>query len=83
MPLESKTIFFSLASFLIFIIILSILGVLQPVTSNQKEVVIHTNKKIHYPPVYYGNPYRKNNIYAPDVYLATTPYGRSNVIRYF
>lgn len=48
MPLESKTIFFSFASFLIFIIILSILGVLQPVSSNQKEVVVYTNKKIHY-----------------------------------
>jgi hypothetical protein len=83
MQLESKTIFFSLASFLIFIIILSVLGILQPISSNQTEVVIHTNKKNINPPVYYGNPYRKNNIYGPDVYLATTQYGRSNINRYF
>ena len=45
MALESKTIFFSLASFLIFIIILSVLGVLGPVpSSKEKEVVVNTKR---------------------------------------
>ena len=45
MALESKTIFFSLASFLIFIIILSVLGVLGPVpSSKEKEIVVKTNE---------------------------------------
>ncbi len=77
MALESKTIFFSLASFLIFIIILSVLGVLGPVSSSkEKEVVVNTNRRLFYPPSYHGGLYRKNLVYAPDVYVNPGPYAR-------
>lgn len=84
MALESKTIFFSLASFLVFIIILSVLGVLGPVpSSKEKEVVVTTNRGLFYPPSYYGGPYRKNFVYAPDMYVAPGPYARRYANRRF
>ena len=75
MAIESKNVFFILASFLIFIIILSMLGILAP-NDYSKEVVVNTNREMYYPPVYYGGPYRKNNVYAPNVFMGRGPYIR-------
>jgi len=63
--MDTKNLFFGLGSFLIIIIILSMLGVLEPKqTEETKEVVVQRGGD----PVYYGGPYRKNIVYAPDVY---------------
>ena len=73
--MDSKNLFFGLGSILIIIIILSVLGVLEPTQSiskpNTKEVIIQQT-----PPVYYGGGYRKNIVYAPDVYTRPRFYGR-------
>jgi hypothetical protein len=69
--MDSKNLFFGLGSVLIIIIILSVLGVLGPKqnisqlpTQDTKEIIIHQSL----PPVYYGGGYRKNIVYAPDLY---------------
>jgi hypothetical protein len=78
MTIESKNVFFILASFLIFIIILSMLGILAPNDYDySKEVIVNTIREdMYYPPVYYGGPYRKNNVYAPNVFMGRGPYIR-------
>lgn len=83
--MDSKSLFFGLGSVLIMIIILSILGVLGPKqTTSQlpkqetKEIIIHQAP----PPFYYGSGYRKNIIYAPDVYTRPImPYHRRQMRR--
>ena len=86
--MESKTIFFTLASFLIFIVILSMLGILGPTDTTSTEKVVVTGGgagrgRYFYPPVYGGRPYRKNVVYAPDVYMAPGPYDRRFMNRRF
>lgn len=72
--MESKNIFFALASFLVFIIILSMLGVLAPTQSSKS---VNVDRTSYYNPVsYWRPPYRKNIVYAPDVYVAPGPYAR-------
>ncbi len=71
--MESKNIFFALASFLVFIIILSMMGVLAPSTS--KSVTVDRTNYLT-PITYWRPPYRKNIVYAPDVYVAPGPYAR-------
>ena len=75
--MDTKNLFFGLGSILIIIIILSMLGVLEPKhTEEATEVVVQRSGD----PVYYGGPYRKNIVYAPDVYtrpIFRRGYGRS------
>jgi len=63
-----KNTFFGLGSILILIIILSIIGVLQPSINNygnkSKNIVIEKDIT----PVYYGGVFRKNNMYIPNTY---------------
>ena len=49
----------------------------------EKEIVVNTNRQLFYPPSYYGGPYRKNLVYAPDVYVAPGPYARRYANRRF
>ena len=69
--MESKNLFFGLGSVLIIIIILSILGVLEPKNINpvkEKEVIIERRGGYYYPPVFYNGGHRKNIVYIPDMY---------------
>lgn len=75
MKFESKSVFFTLSSILIFIIILNLLKNLRTDNYNKKAIV-NAEKIEMYPPVYYGGPYRKTILYAPDVYLTRRPYDR-------
>ena len=51
--MESKNIFFALASFLVFIIILSMLGVLAPTQSSKS---VNVDRTSYYNPVSYWRP---------------------------